>query len=167
MIIFTILFALAFAINLLHAVAHGREQTGKPELIQHKLMGHLITIGWVAWVALLFTDPVRTGFSYYAVAGGALGLLGILLMAIAHKQVPFHDPGYLVTTGIYSKIRHPIYYASILIVVGFPLLTGSVYTLYSSVLWIIFQLYLRALDERELIKKYGKEYEDYKKKVRI
>ena len=41
----------------------------------------------------------------------------------------------LVTTGIYSKIRHPIYIGLILLHVGYPFIFKSVAACLSTILW--------------------------------
>lgn len=70
----------------------------------------------------------------------------------------------LITKGIYSKIRHPIY-------IGLSLtLLGWLFLIYSSSLMILIILVIISLiirgffEEKVLIKKFGKEYSDYKKK---
>jgi len=71
---------------------------------------------------------------------------------------------YEVTDGIYSKLRHPMYYGFILWILGLPIFMNSPFTLASSVIWIPQLLYWGKSEERELEEKY-EEYRDYKKKT--
>ncbi len=71
----------------------------------------------------------------------------------------------LVTSGIYSKIRHPRYLEYMLFSCGFAFITGFYYV-YTSAVYIIIALYILILvEERELRERYGKPYLDYCKKV--
>ena len=99
------------------------------------------------------------------------GFLGWLPVNIFKKQgkVP-EGEGYvgttkLVTTGIYSFVRHPQYLAGMLL--GFSLVMISQHWLVL-VLGIPFIIifYIAGWDEDKFcVKKFGKEYEDYVKKV--
>jgi len=71
----------------------------------------------------------------------------------------------LITTGIYSKIRHPIYLGRMFINLGFliifPILPMAFVSIFFIVIWYLMAFY----EERILIKKFGKNYKKYKKKV--
>lgn len=67
--------------------------------------------------------------------------------------------------GILSKIRHPIYAGTILLVIGFVLFIPKAYNVVNAC-WIF--LYLPVgiwLEEKKLIKKYGQQYEAYRNRV--
>lgn len=67
--------------------------------------------------------------------------------------------------GILSKIRHPIYAGIILIVIGFVLYIPKALN-FLSAFWILVYLPIGIwLEERKLIKKHGKQYEDYRSRV--
>lgn len=69
----------------------------------------------------------------------------------------------LVKTGPYARVRHPIYSGALFIALGlgilfgFPLLVAAF-----TVLWFNIVIHF---EEKELVKKYGSEYEKYKRKV--
>jgi len=71
----------------------------------------------------------------------------------------------LVTTGIYSKVRHPIYLGIILWQFGFALIFNALYALVFSTVYIFAILIIIKIEEQDILKKYGKEYEKYIKKV--
>lgn len=73
-------------------------------------------------------------------------------------------PSKLITTGIYRKIRHPIYFGSTLLFLGIVIFYGSFWGLiYLFCITIPYQ-FLRAIyEEKQLIKKFGQKYLDYKK----
>jgi protein-S-isoprenylcysteine O-methyltransferase Ste14 len=71
----------------------------------------------------------------------------------------------LITSGIYKYARHPRYFEHPLWFVGLGLTFG-----YTSMLWFALYLFISFaitahFEEQELIKRYGKEYLNYKKKT--
>jgi len=71
----------------------------------------------------------------------------------------------VITTGVFSIVRHPIYLGSILLYLGFVLLSLS---LLSTLVWfiiIIFYYMISRYEERLLTQKFGSAYEEYKKKI--
>lgn len=113
--------------------------------------------------------------------GLSLALVGILLGKRAFK--PYHTGEFLglsqikkndadlenrnelKTGGLLSKIRHPLYSATILLVVGFwffsPTLANSI-TVGSALVYLYIGI---QLEEKKLIRHFGKAYLDYKKRV--
>ena len=71
----------------------------------------------------------------------------------------------LITTGAYRVVRHPIYSGTLTAVLGWAILLKSIILIVYFP--CLFLLYFLGLDreERILIKEYGDEYIDYKKKV--
>ena len=71
----------------------------------------------------------------------------------------------LVTSGPYSKVRHPGYLGLVLIYFGFALGFAVVWMLIPAVVFTILT-YLTAVKEEELLKeRFGKEYEEYARQV--
>ncbi len=104
------------------------------------------------------------------VLGSPFLALGALIGIISVKKLGIKISSYLkteklVTTGIYSKIRHPQYLGGILSHIGISIILMSGYALLYTPL-LALQFYLMALiDEQALIKKFGELYIEYKKKV--
>ncbi len=105
-----------------------------------------------------------------AAIGTPIVLLSFYFESISHKVLEKahsypEEIKKLVTTGIYSKIRHPIYLGRILLNIGFliifPILPMAVVAITFIVVWYLMALY----EERILIKKFGKRYKKYKEKV--
>lgn len=71
----------------------------------------------------------------------------------------------LITTGIYSVVRHPQYLAGILLSLAFMLISQHWIVLVLGIPVIII-FYLGGVDEdRFVVKKFGKSYQDYMKRV--
>lgn len=69
----------------------------------------------------------------------------------------------LVTKGIYSKIRHPIYFFSMLSWIGFALLMRSPGLLLVCFFILGIQAIRATKEEKLLEEKFGQQYKDYKK----
>lgn len=74
-------------------------------------------------------------------------------------------PKKLQTTGVYSIVRHPQYLGWILAHVGMSLLLSVWYSMLFTPILIALIYLISKKEEDELAKEFGKEYEDYQKKV--
>jgi len=75
-------------------------------------------------------------------------------------------PKKLVTGGVYSKIRHPLYLGVKLTFIGFALFSKStIGIILVLVLLIPIHIIRERKKEKELIKKFGKRYIEYKEKT--
>jgi protein-S-isoprenylcysteine O-methyltransferase Ste14 len=81
--------------------------------------------------------------------------------------VPFNPPPKLVTTGPYAHVRNPMVTGVFVLLFGLGVLLRSI-SLVSifTPLFILFNVWeLKAVEERELEKRIGEDYVEYKKKV--
>jgi protein-S-isoprenylcysteine O-methyltransferase Ste14 len=100
------------------------------------------------------------------ILGVILIVIGIAIRILAWLQIPnTHRIGSLVTTGIYSRTRNPIYLAFMLIIVGVAFLFPGLLTLIWLIIGIAILYGLAKLEERDLEKVYGNKYLDYKRSV--
>jgi protein-S-isoprenylcysteine O-methyltransferase Ste14 len=70
----------------------------------------------------------------------------------------------LVTEGIYNHLRNPVYAGILPSVLGVPLFFSSLYGFAIMLLCIPSFIYRIEVEERMLIEKFGKQYEDYMKR---
>jgi len=87
-----------------------------------------------------------------------------LLKAIGIEQAPKDA---LVISGIYSKMRNPIYTGCILGQIGWSMVWGAVYTLYLMPVFdfLICFVIVKFFEEPILTRKFGEQYEQYKRHV--
>ena len=118
---------------------------------------NLIIIGYpIPLFHLIIAVPIIS-------VGAWLGIVGV--KAVTLKVAETHKPEEVISTGIYSKIRHHQYLGAILSHIGITILLSSLYSLLSTPL-IIFLIYLFSWkEEKELIREFGKDYKVYKKNV--
>ena len=142
------IYVISIVIITIFAIIFGRSNTSLPTNIQAP------------------NTPVAT---VLAILGAFIILLGLIIyvLAIKIKITKAIKENRLLTTGIYSVVRNPIYSAWLLLCTGFLLLTGSLLLALS--LFLLFWLYLTILmkhtEEKWLAKLYGDPYLEYCKKV--
>ena len=76
-----------------------------------------------------------------------------------------HRAEKVVSSGLYEIIRHPQYFGGILAHIGITFLLSSFLSLLTTPIVVFLNYLVSWKEEKELIKEFGKEYEDYKKKV--
>jgi protein-S-isoprenylcysteine O-methyltransferase Ste14 len=95
--------------------------------------------------------------------GAWLGIEGTKETSL--KVAETHRSEKIVTTGVYSIVRHPQYVGGLLAHVGISFLLSAWYSLLATPLMFAIIYLISRKEEEELIKEFGKEYEKYKKKV--
>ena len=71
----------------------------------------------------------------------------------------------LVTTGIYSRIRNPIYVFGAVLLTGIILFSGKFWFLLLLLVLIPMQIYRSRKEEQVLTEKFGDTYLEYKQKT--
>lgn len=138
-----------------------------------KIFRRVVDIGeWIIifTTAIFFPRPHLNFFPFNCIIGFAIFLGGFIFHYLAHKVNPYsHYPKEevkkIVTAGIYSKIRHPIYSGYILMYLGIFFILRSFSTLVPITIFSLLFLHSVFKEERFLEKKFGSEYHSYKKKV--
>jgi|SRR4051812_34355004 protein-S-isoprenylcysteine O-methyltransferase Ste14 len=69
----------------------------------------------------------------------------------------------LVTNGVYSKVRHPVYTFGILLFIGLAMYVAKPWFLVGMLILVPIQVARARAEERVLIAKFGDEYLSYKK----
>lgn len=120
---------------------------------------------WVSWFILCSNDiysiDLPPVLNYLGILLSCIGLIAFITGLLTIKTLENYD-GDLITTGIYSKIRHPMYLGFILWSIGFPLFFGAPFALMLGLLFIMNILFWRLLEEIELEKRFPS-YREYKR----
>ena len=105
-------------------------------------------------------------------------ILGCILVLLAlafhcwiekdHKQAHEHSGNIekIVITGVYAKIRHPLYLSLILQNIGIALAFGVIITFLMALLTMIHWIVTALIEEEVLLQKFPHEYMQYKQQVR-
>lgn len=127
---------------------------------------------WVDRVLPIFHfDPARwsLGLSILLlVLGGFIcAWPAIAFLRARGTPVPFNPPPKLITTGLYSYVRNPMLLGLFILLLGLGVLFGSLSLIFIfTPLFILANvLYLRAVEEKEMEKKFGISYLEYKSRV--
>ena len=116
-----------------------------------------ISIFPARYVSLFIRIPLGLVFvaaaAYYAKEG----------MRIVFDEVRT-DPA-VITAGVFGKVRHPVYRGCILFYIGMVIFTFSILSAVLCVVIMIFYHHISKYEERLLLKKFGTEYEEYRRSV--
>ncbi len=120
----------------------------------------------------LFINSIRWNLiSFLKVPGIIIFITGVLISVIARLALgslnwqtgrSLSKPKFLVKTGIYSWIRHPIYLGTWLMGIGFEIVLSSWLILAVIFLGFPFIWYCSYKEEKYLLKWFGEKYQTYK-----
>ena len=111
----------------------------------------------------------------YNLLGILLIVSGIIINACAWQsfvknkttQNPYKNPGKLIAKGIYRISRNPMYLGMLAILLGISVLLGSLTTfIIPLIFFIVISKKFISLEERNMEKKFGRRYTEYKNKTR-
>ena len=116
---------------------------------------------WTTFFIVLGLWLLIIGGSLWARSIFAFGIDNLVLL-----YVYFPEEGKLVNSNIYSILRHPVYAGLLRVIVGLALLNGNA----NSLAFILFAPlglfgWIRLVEEKELIKRFGSSYLDYRRRV--
>ena len=124
--------------------------------------------GWRIHDPLPYWTPLR-------VVGAALLIAGVTVAAQAFVRfvveglgtpMPVAAPERLVVGGLYRYVRNPMYVALLVAIVGEALLLGQLSLLaYAAVVVLITNLFVRFYEEPTLRRRFGAQYEAYRRAV--
>ena len=132
----------------------------------------LMFVGGFVLSALDFRFSLSSVPTWLTTLSAALFIIGYIMFAEVIREnqylsrtVEVQKGQTVVSTGLYSLVRHPMYLATLLVFLPMPLILGSFYAL------IIFAAYpiiivVRILNEEKLLTKELRGYTEYKKKVK-
>ena len=132
----------------------------------------IISLHFIKLEFLPKIEIIKSNF-IFSFLGLIIIIIASIIMFLAIKDLgtnlsPFPRPianGTLITSGIYSFIRHPMYYALILISLGIFIINLSFYYLFLTLTLTLLIKFKIILEEQYLNKKF-KNYLFYKKKVK-
>jgi protein-S-isoprenylcysteine O-methyltransferase Ste14 len=130
--------------------------------------------GGVLLTILVLTILFRNQFNdseYLRTIGFIIGAIGVVILitgivTLGKYFTASMTPKGLVTHGIYSKIRHPIFFGVILVYLGMEFIFQSIYGLFLVIFVLIpFYIYSAIEEEKILSEKFKDKYISYKKKT--
>ncbi len=148
-------------------------------LVVHKvilsIIVFLILLPLFLFIISLFSDysqELSWNFNPLRISiGVVLIIVGMYLVLWAVETVYFmgrglpllsHPPKYLTKSGPYSFVRHPLYIAFFLYLCGLGLILSPSMTYFVNPLFIILLILYAIREEKGIMKRFGREYTDYK-----
>jgi protein-S-isoprenylcysteine O-methyltransferase Ste14 len=121
-------------------------------------------IGLAVWLALHVSSVEWTGVK---IVGGVIAVVGLVLLLTARIQLGRSfsvgaKARKLVTTGLYSRIRNPIYVFAARFRVGLAIVLGSWWLAIFVAVLMLVQVYRARKEEAVLAAAFGEEYARYK-----
>lgn len=84
----------------------------------------------------------------------------------AHRLALRAEPTRLVIIGLYRYIRNPMYVGALLIILAEAAYFGSLWlVIYAAGLWAVLHIFLVVIEEPQLKRRFGADYEQYVKTV--
>jgi len=139
----------------------------------------LLVVGFTGWIVLMPLEASRFHWTAYfpvvlKIIGGLMLIPSAILFLRSYMDNPYlsalvrvqaERKQRVITTGVYGIVRHPMYLGGACLLIGAPLLMGSVIGLVLGVLMTIL-LAVRSIGEEKMLIGELEGYEDYKKKVK-
>jgi len=123
-----------------------------------------------SWV-VIFSIPLPDSFRIVMVAVAVLGMCFIMwaLRSLGKNWAPslsgVRKDTFLVTTGPYGVVRHPIYLGAFIFLAAQAFLAANLLTLLPTLILVVL-LYVQLPDEENmLIDRFGEEYREYMKRT--
>jgi len=117
-----------------------------------------------SWPAMCPFDPLRINLPAVVRWIGLGGLIAGLGMALGGwiQLRALENIDHLVTSGLFAKIRHPMYAGFILWILGWVVFHGAAVSLVAGLVGIGNILYWRRLEEEKLASDFGEDYRRYR-----
>ena len=138
---------------------------------QNKIVFAVVFTGmsmiFISWFFMGMADPWRinvpAGIRWIGVA---FVVGGLLLAAGAFRQLGgLENIDHLESSGVFARIRHPMYTGFILFILGWVVYFGALASLIAACVAIANILYWRKLEENKMLADYGEEYIQYRKRT--
>jgi protein-S-isoprenylcysteine O-methyltransferase Ste14 len=113
-------------------------------------------VGKDAFVSILYTVMLP--------ASNTLIFVGVLLVFFGWKRI-YHNKNGLVTTGIYSHVRHPQYLGLLLITLGINVLWVTLSTLLLYPVLVFLYYRLARTEDKQMQTQFGDQFLEYKQNV--
>jgi protein-S-isoprenylcysteine O-methyltransferase Ste14 len=154
---------------------HGSRIPWWPSIIKSK--DYTFYLIYACYIALLLNGFISILEERYtlvpALSGFSLMFISMYINFAARRDLaeywsPLASSGKnqkLIKSGIYTNVRHPIYLSGLILLLGVALIAGNIYGLLFFILSLIAIVTRIGKEEKELIAKFGREYEEYAKET--
>ena len=166
-LVFVGLYFLGMMIRAIYEKLKKNSRISPKNIITFAIVFLAMCLMWASWFNMCFLDPFKVSLPrFVSWIGFGTFLVGLVLAIGATLHLRgVENINNLVTRGLFSKIRHPMYFGFILWIFGWAIYHGAILSLFLGFVAIGNIFYWQRLEERELESKYGKVYLEYKNKT--
>ena len=149
--------------------------------LEHKIPPPIVTaiIGAAMWALSRVTPPLplpldgrlrvalAAAFAGFGFCVAAMGMLAFRRARTTINPVKVEEASSVVTSGIYSRTRNPMYVGLVSLLLGWTVYLADPWVVLGPVLFVLFTTRFQIVpEERVLTLKFGREYTDYQARVR-
>jgi protein-S-isoprenylcysteine O-methyltransferase Ste14 len=131
-----------------------------------------IVAGLVPWAISSWQwSPAPFGIEPLRWIGGALIVAGIPILLDSFARfaleglgtpAPIYPTDRLIVTGLYRRVRNPMYLGVVAVILGQALLLGdSRLMIYGAIVWLAFHIFVIAYEEPVLRRRYRAQFQEY------
>ena len=127
----------------------------------------IIPLSYFGATMLLFVNTWPSQVLIHHLVGAILAIIAFILWIIARIQLGnafsiTPKAKFIVRAGLYQKLRHPVYYFSVLVALGLSIYLWWWPIFVAFIFFIVMQAYRIRKEEALLAKQFEKEYLEYK-----
>lgn len=143
----------------------------------YSILSMLLFIAILVQAIFFPVEQVYSTKQFGQYAGYMIATAGVIILMRSLKQVSIkscrgllpekisESSMELVTTGMYSQVRHPLYFGLLLVFAGYFLVSGTVGALIHLGCLIVYLPFGIYFEEKNLISQFGVRYREYQKEV--
>jgi protein-S-isoprenylcysteine O-methyltransferase Ste14 len=153
---------------ILRLATHISIYKGRTEIIPFHVTLVFTFLGYFGWGYWSGNDPVKMNIPHSFSVPIGIALAGAGLGLFLYSEIKKHGVGEerrIVKTGIYSKIRHPMYIGLVMLHIGVPFIFKSFIACISVILWASFIAIWTRFEDKNMEQKFGQEYIEYKQRT--
>jgi protein-S-isoprenylcysteine O-methyltransferase Ste14 len=160
-------FVLSLAIRCAYEILKERQKIDPESKLIFGLILTVMCALWVSWFSLCPLDPFHVGLpGPVRWIGLVLFIVGMVLALGALFQLRgVENIKHLVTSGLFAKIRHPMYLGFTCWIVGWSIYHAAFLSLAIGAPGIASILWWRHLEDRRLERQFGIEYRRYRQQT--
>jgi protein-S-isoprenylcysteine O-methyltransferase Ste14 len=165
--VFVVLFLVSLTLRSTYEVLKEMRKIDPENRIIFGIIFSVMMMLWASWFALCSMDPFRVDIPE-TMRWCGLGLLvaGMIVAFGALFQLRgLENIDHLVKTGLFARLRHPMYTGFMLWIVGWSIYHGAFVSLCVGLIGIANIVYWRHLEDSRLLAQYGDVYRQYQLKT--
>jgi protein-S-isoprenylcysteine O-methyltransferase Ste14 len=166
-LVFVCLYFLGLAIRAIYEQLKKNGRINPKNKITFTTVFFAMCLLWASWFNMCPLDPYQLSISPVARWIGFsafLAGLGLTIGTVIQLR-GVENINHLVTKGLFSKIRHPMYFGFILWILGWAIYHGALISLFLGFVAICNIFFWKRSEERELESVYGEIYLEYRKRT--